>query len=107
MYSKMHVFDGTGLKNYRMIYESNEMHYDILDNVSRNIKIFEYVKGAKIAGNATPNETVILSGIIVTNQKRIFEYTQKTLADEKDLLNSLSRIPKEDLFKQDYLKILH
>jgi len=83
MYSKMHVFDGAGLKNYRMIYESKEMHYDILGNVSRNIKIFEYVKGAKIAGNVTPNEIVMLSGKIITNQKRIFGYTQKTIADEK------------------------
>jgi len=83
MYSKMHVFDGAGLKNYRMIYESKETNYDILGNVSRNIKIFEYVLGAKIAGNVTSNETVMLTGVIITNQKRIFGYMQKTVADEK------------------------
>jgi dolichyl-diphosphooligosaccharide--protein glycosyltransferase len=82
MYSRMQVFDGRSLSNYRMIYESREMHYDIFDNVSSDIKIFEYVIGAKIAGNATSNEIVKLSGMIITNQKRRFEYMQQTTADE-------------------------
>jgi dolichyl-diphosphooligosaccharide--protein glycosyltransferase len=83
MYSKMYVFDGAGLKNYRMIYESKDMYYDILDQPTSNIKIYEYVKGAKITGNVTSNETLMLSGKIITNQRRIFEYIQKTVADEK------------------------
>ncbi len=81
MYAKMHVFDGNGLKNYRMIYESNETQYDLFDKPTSNIKIFEYVKGAKIAGNAT-SKIVSLSGKIITNQKRIYDYTQRTTANE-------------------------
>jgi len=99
MYSKMHVFDGAGLKNYRMIYESKEMHYDIFDNISRNIKIFEYVKGVKIAGNVTSNETVMLSGKIITNQKRIFEYTQKIASDEKGYFEFVVPYSKESPYK--------
>lgn len=83
MYSRLHVFDGAGLNNYRMIYESKEKRYDLLDNVSRNIKIFEYVPGAKITGNATPDKTILISGKIITNQRRIFEYSQETVSDEK------------------------
>lgn len=104
MYSKMHVFDGTGLKNYRMIYESKEMHYDIFDNISRNIKIFEYVKGAKIAGNVNPNETVMLSGMIITNQKRIFEYAQKTASDEKGYFEFVVPYSKGSLYKTRVLE---
>ncbi len=82
MYSRMHVFDGNGLKNYRMIYESKEKHYNLFDKPTQNIKIFEYVKGARITGNASSNETAYISGKIITNQNRLFEYSQETKADE-------------------------
>jgi asparagine N-glycosylation enzyme membrane subunit Stt3 len=95
MYSRMHVFDGRSLSNYRMIYESREMHYDIFDNASANIKIFEYVLGAKIAGNAISNETVTLSGMIITNQRRIFEYMQETTADEMGYFEFIVPYPKK------------
>ncbi len=83
MYARMHVLDGNGLKNYRMIYESNETHFNLFDRPSQDIKIFEYVKGAKIIGKAPSMEIVSLSGIIITNRKRIFNYIQETKADEK------------------------
>ena len=82
MYARMHVFDGNGLKNYRMIYESKETYYDLFDKPTKNIKIFEYVKGAKIEGKTSSNETVLLSGQITTNQERKFDYLQETRADE-------------------------
>lgn len=81
MYARMHVFDGNGLKNYRMIYESKDALYDLFDRPTKNIKIFEYVKGAKITGKASSNETVIISGKIITNRMRFFEYYQETKAD--------------------------
>jgi oligosaccharyl transferase (archaeosortase A-associated) len=81
MYARMHVFDGNGLKNYRMVYESGETHYNLFDRSTKNIKIFEYVKGAAITGKASPDETVLLSGSVVTNQERTFEYVQEVKAD--------------------------
>jgi dolichyl-diphosphooligosaccharide--protein glycosyltransferase len=83
MYARMHVFDGTGLKNYRMIYESNETHNDLFGKITKNIKIFEYVKGVKITGNASSNDTVQIKGQIITNHQRIYDYIQEAKADEK------------------------
>jgi oligosaccharyl transferase (archaeosortase A-associated) len=82
MYARMHVFDGNGLKNYRLIYESEETYYDLFDKPVKNIKIFEYVKGAKIEGKTSSNDTVLLSGQINTNRERKFDYLQETTADE-------------------------
>ena len=82
MYARMHVFDGNGLKNYRMIYESEETHYDLFEKLTKNIKIFEYVKGAKITGYASPNGTAYISGRIITNQGRVFEYEQEARVHE-------------------------
>lgn len=83
MYARMHVFDGNGLNNYRMIYESKETYYNLFDRPTGNIKIFEYVKGAKITGKASSNGTAFISGKITTNQERIFDYSQEAKADEK------------------------
>jgi len=83
MYARMHVFDGNGLNNYRIIYESKETHYNLFDRPTGNIKIFEYVKGAKITGKASSNGTAFISGKIITNQERIFDYSQEAKADEK------------------------
>ncbi|HEY9204673.1 MAG TPA: oligosaccharyl transferase, archaeosortase A system-associated [Candidatus Methanoperedens sp.] len=83
MYARLYIFDGNGLNNYRMIYESNETSLNLFDEPAKNIKIFEYVKGAKITGKALPDEIVDISGTIITNQKRRIYYTQKTKADDK------------------------
>lgn len=82
MYARMHVFDGYGLKNYRMIYESNETNYNLFDKPTRNIKIFEYIKGAKIIGKASSNNTAVISGQIITNQERIFDYMEEVKSNK-------------------------
>jgi len=99
MNSKLHVFDGSGLKQYRMIHETqayqteNEALYKYAYNFlfggnipvenTGYVKIFEYVKGAKIAGTASPNEAVKISTTIVTGQGRTFEYFQSTTSDSQ------------------------
>jgi dolichyl-diphosphooligosaccharide--protein glycosyltransferase len=47
------------------------------------VKIFEYVKGAKVTGIAFPNETIKISTTILTGQNRIFEYSQSKTSDSK------------------------
>ena len=47
------------------------------------VKIFEYVKGAKITGTASPNETVKISATILTGQGRTFDYSQSTTSDSE------------------------
>jgi len=104
MEARLHIFDGNGLKRYRMVYESEpeakgknvltmemvyKLVYDILYlnklklprvNVSSTgyVKVFEFVKGAKIVGKAPANVSeIFINTTIKTNQGRIIEYTQK------------------------------
>ncbi len=98
MESRLHILDGNGLKQYRMVYETEayqtqEVGYKQVYNFLFNgnipevntgyIKIFEYVKGAKITGTAPPNETVKISATILTGQGRTFDYLQSTTSDSE------------------------
>jgi len=100
MEAKFHILDGSGLKNYRMVYESgftsqnswtglNEILYRLIYNnnfgrisgkvnttTTGYVKIFEYVKGAKIAGKVEDIESVTITANIKTNQNRTFVYRQ-------------------------------
>ena len=94
----MHIFDGNGLKQYRLVHETwadhtQEVGYKQVYNLffdgnipvvdTGNVKIFEYVKGANVAGTASPNETVKISTTILTGQNRTFEYSQSTTSDSQ------------------------
>lgn len=96
MESRLHILDGNGLKQYRMVHESwgaarNEIYYKQIYNVVHGgnipevetgfVKIFEYVEGARIKGVASPDEKVTISTTILTSQARTFEYSQSTGAD--------------------------
>ncbi|MDR7665063.1 oligosaccharyl transferase, archaeosortase A system-associated [Methanosarcina sp. Z-7115] len=98
MESRLHILDGNGLKQYRMVYETEayqtqEVGYKQVYNFIFNgnlpevdtgyIKIFEYVKGAKITGTASSNETVKISATILTGQGRTFNYSQSTTSDSE------------------------
>ena len=100
MEARLHIFDGDGLKHYRMVHETepypirpDEVWYKQVYNLvfggnipvihTGYVKIFEYVKGANITGTASPNETVKISATILTGQGRTFEYTQSTTADSQ------------------------
>ncbi|WNY26525.1 STT3 domain-containing protein [Methanolapillus ohkumae] len=97
---QLHLFDAQHLKQYRMIYESGteftrtqdqESFYKSVYNFlyganvpvqnTGYVKIFEYVKGATVSGNAAPNSTVTISVPIQTNQGRTFTYSQTTTVD--------------------------
>jgi dolichyl-diphosphooligosaccharide--protein glycosyltransferase len=92
MEARFHIFDGCGLQHYRMVYESGfvsmlspmgfdeVMYRNIYNNVYANslglpkvnvtptgyVKMFEYVKGARITGKAPAgvNEVVITAGSV-------------------------------------------
>jgi dolichyl-diphosphooligosaccharide--protein glycosyltransferase len=98
MEAKLHIFDGNGLKHYRMVheteaYQTDEVGYKQVYNFfyggklpevdTGYVKIFEYVKGANIKGTASSNETVKISTTILTDQGRTFEYSQSTTADSQ------------------------
>lgn len=99
MEAKLHIFDGTGLKHYRMVHESpgvtssqsQEIGYKNVYNVlfggkikeenSGYVKIFEYVEGAKITGTAPAGENVTISTTISTSLGRSFTYSQTTTSN--------------------------
>jgi dolichyl-diphosphooligosaccharide--protein glycosyltransferase len=98
MEARLHILDGNGLKQYRMVHETwadqtNEVGYRQVYNYlfggkisavnTGYVKIFEYVKGANITGTVSPNETVKISTIIVTGQNRTFDYSQSTKSDSQ------------------------
>jgi asparagine N-glycosylation enzyme membrane subunit Stt3 len=85
--------------DHRMIYESEENHYDLFDKPTKNINIFEYLKSAKITGKASSNETIIIAGKIITNKERIFDYMQETKADDKGYFEFTVPYSKDSPYK--------
>jgi dolichyl-diphosphooligosaccharide--protein glycosyltransferase len=96
MEARLHIFDGNGLKHYRMVHETEayqtpEIGYKKVYNYlyggnvpevdTGYVKIFEYVKGANVTGTASPDEIVKISTKIVTGQNRTFDYSQSTISD--------------------------
>jgi dolichyl-diphosphooligosaccharide--protein glycosyltransferase len=77
MLSRLHVFDGDGLSHYRLIYESNTTAIRSPD--IKYVKIFEYVPGATISGNARDGDVKVTLNIM-TNQGRTFVYTGQATA---------------------------
>ncbi len=100
MTSRLHILDGSGLKHYRLIHESTpnphtrggnmETQYKYIYNQvyggdlkleeSGYAKLFEYVKGANITGNAPDGTTITITNTIETNIGRTFTYRQRTKA---------------------------
>jgi dolichyl-diphosphooligosaccharide--protein glycosyltransferase len=94
MEARLHIFDGNGLEQYRMVHESpissstQEAGYKNVYNVlfggnlaedySGYVKIFEYVEGATITGTSPADETVTIRNTILTSQMRTFAYSQTT-----------------------------
>lgn len=96
MEGRLHIFDGDGLKHYRLVHESQanpntrggseekrckalyNMLYDgnLQMEDTGYVKIFEFVDGATITGKASDGTIVKISNSIITNQGRLFTYTQ-------------------------------
>ena len=99
MESRLHILDGNGLKQYRLVHETwayqtqgevlykqvyNFLYGSSIPEVDTGyVKIFEYVKGARITGTASPEETVNINTTILTGQGRTFEYSQSTTSDSE------------------------
>jgi dolichyl-diphosphooligosaccharide--protein glycosyltransferase len=99
MEARLHIFDGSGLQQYRLVHESpaapagytSETGYKNVYNAlfggnlplsdSGYVKTFEYVEGATITGTAPAEETVTISNTIQTNQGRSFTYSQSATSD--------------------------
>ena len=102
MEGRLHIFDGSGLERYRLIHESAPNPYTRGGNEEQRcksiynvvyggnipventgyVKIFEFVEGATITGDAPIGATVTIYNNIATNQNRTFQYTQSTVAED-------------------------
>ncbi|MCE8423031.1 MAG: oligosaccharyl transferase, archaeosortase A system-associated, partial [Candidatus Methanoperedens sp.] len=71
---------GYAEQQYKYIYNTLYGGHIPVEN-SGVVKVFEYVKGAKITGRAQPNATVTLSNTIKTNIGRTIQYSQTTLSN--------------------------
>ena len=73
------------LDHFRLVYESKRkiiFSPESSQNDIKAVKIFEYVKGAKIIGQAKPGAKVTLSTEIETNQGRKFVYQKNTEVED-------------------------
>lgn len=93
MEARLHIFDGTGvalseefylepLQHYRLIHESPSTIIAVGGQEIKFVKVFEYVKGARIEGIA-PNGTYVveIATNVSTNQGREFTYSARTMPD--------------------------
>ncbi|MDY6959911.1 MAG: hypothetical protein SVK08_12240, partial [Halobacteriota archaeon] len=92
MYARLHLFDGSNgmtplndtviaLGNYRLIYESRT-GYESPQGEIKEVKIFEYLQGAKISGVTVPNTDITISTEVMTDQNRTFNYSKSVTSDE-------------------------
>ncbi len=73
------------LQHFRLVYESksdNSIFWQQEYKTTKQIKVFEYVKGAKIKGWALTGSKISISTQVKTNQKRVFNYTQEIVAKD-------------------------
>jgi dolichyl-diphosphooligosaccharide--protein glycosyltransferase len=65
------------LSHFRLLYESKSNTSIFLEQdykKTKQVKVFEYVKGAKITGRATPGSEIVISTNVITNQGEEFIY---------------------------------
>ncbi|MDP3104964.1 MAG: oligosaccharyl transferase, archaeosortase A system-associated, partial [Candidatus Methanoperedens sp.] len=123
MEAKLHIFDTNGLHNYRLVHESTPAPYyrggneekwtknvynvlyggNIPVEDSGYAKIFEYVKGANITGQAPTGSAVTLTNTIRTNIGRTIQYSQTTTSSSGTYAftvpySTLGAIPGETQF---------
>jgi dolichyl-diphosphooligosaccharide--protein glycosyltransferase len=85
---RLHAHDGVtpapdgppSLQRYRLLYES-EPFTDVSTGNPTDLKVFEYVKGARLTGRTMPHTAVRAEVSIETNRGRKFPYATDTEAD--------------------------
>lgn len=90
MEARLHIFDGKALseefyleplQHYRLIHESPNTIIAVGGQEIKFVKVFEYVKGARIEGTAPNGSLIEISTDVTTNQGREFTYSGRTMAD--------------------------
>jgi dolichyl-diphosphooligosaccharide--protein glycosyltransferase len=69
------------LHHYRLIHESPSTIISVGEQEIKFVKIFEYVKGARIEGKAPDGSVIKIATNITTNQGREFIYSEVTISN--------------------------
>jgi dolichyl-diphosphooligosaccharide--protein glycosyltransferase len=89
--ARLHIFDGTGvalseefylepLQHYRLVHESPSTIIAVGGQEIKFVKVFEYVKGARIEGTAPNGSLIEVSTNVTTNQGREFTYSEQMMS---------------------------
>jgi len=89
---RLHLFDGRGfalsenefvepLKHYRLVHESPSTVATFGGDELKYVKVFEYVKGARVVGSAPAGSIVEISTNVTTSRGRTFTYAQRMLSN--------------------------
>nr|QNO54870.1 hypothetical protein GHJHFCIO_00020 [Methanosarcinales archaeon ANME-1 ERB7] len=90
--ARLHIFDGRGvalseefylepLRHYRLIHESPSNIIVMGGQPIKYVKVFEYVKGAKIKGTAPIGSLVEIATNVSTNRGRKFIYAERMMSN--------------------------
>ncbi|RXA20261.1 oligosaccharyl transferase, archaeosortase A system-associated [Methanosarcina sp. MSH10X1] len=77
---KLHELDGTNLGNLRLVHESSIP--DKKDGKKNDVKVFEFVPGARLSGTASPEQNVTATLELSSNTGRKFTYQNTAISDK-------------------------
>lgn len=88
---RMWIFDGSStgygpaIRHFRLVFESqNPSYIQYFEDIEvKQYKFYEYVKGAKIVGKATPRSIVFITAHFITNFDREFDWNAAAIADDQ------------------------
>jgi len=76
---KLHELDGSNLGNLRLVHENTVPE---MNDTSSDVKIFEFVPGARLSGTADPEQNITATLELSSNTGRKFTYQNEAASDK-------------------------
>ncbi len=77
---KLHQLDGSNLGNLRLVHETTAPEED--NDTTSDVKIFEFVSGARLSGTADPGQNITATLELKSNTGRKFTYQNEVTSDK-------------------------
>lgn len=77
---KLHELDGSNLGNLRLVHESSIPEKE--GGKKNDVKIFEFIPGARLSGTASPGQNVTATLVLNSNTGREFTYQNTAMSDK-------------------------
>jgi dolichyl-diphosphooligosaccharide--protein glycosyltransferase len=77
---KLHELDGANLGNLRLVHEGNATGKE--DDKKNDVKVFEFVPGARLSGTASPGQNITATLELSSNTGRKFTYQNEAMSDK-------------------------